>query len=137
MSKASPGVSYMEILIALAIFGVLLMAALPLLNQAGRNLAYAQDGYRAHLAAQSIMIAVRAGRTQSLSAYAEDFTVWSFSRSQPGEILFGTPAPLPQLTRTNFSQSAVIIVVVVRNEHGYPAGRAIGVTKKFGHVLNQ
>jgi competence protein ComGC len=53
------GLSYMEMLIALSLFAILFLTLLPILNQAGRNLAAAEEGYNAHLAAQSIMLAVR------------------------------------------------------------------------------
>ncbi|MCL2049714.1 MAG: hypothetical protein FWG87_13425 [Defluviitaleaceae bacterium] len=53
------GLSYMEIVIALSLFAILFLGALPLLSHAGRNLTAAEDGYKAQLAAQGIMLAVR------------------------------------------------------------------------------
>jgi len=148
MNKKSGGVSYIEMLIALSLFSVLLMAALPLLNQAGRNLAYAQDGYEAHLAAQGIMLAVRdaLGEASSLnissaeataSAYAarigtEGYSVWIFSENA-AEISFGSPCvPAINLTLTglsgmSFSGNTSVIVVVIWDEQLNITGRAVGV----------
>jgi len=53
------GFSYIEVLIALAIFSIALVAILPILAQSGRNQATANTHYAAHLQAQSLMYQVR------------------------------------------------------------------------------
>jgi prepilin-type N-terminal cleavage/methylation domain-containing protein len=142
------GFSYIEIITALALFSILIMAALPLLNQAGRNLAFAQDGYAAHLAAQSLMLAVRDALGENKNAsditdaqsaaaeYASRLGVESYSVfifSENSGISFGSdcaPAIAAELTGLSgiaFSQNARAVVTIVWNEAGYVQGRAIGI----------
>jgi len=59
MSKSRAGFSYIEILLALALFAIALVAVLPTLLQSGRNLEYAESYYRGHLVAQEIMLTAR------------------------------------------------------------------------------
>ncbi|MCL2365131.1 MAG: type II secretion system GspH family protein [Defluviitaleaceae bacterium] len=53
------GFSYIEILVALAIFSIALVAVLPVLAHSGRNQATAYTHYAAHLQAQHLMHHVR------------------------------------------------------------------------------
>lgn len=144
--KNRKGFSYMEMVIALSLFSILVIAALPLLHQAGRNLAFAQDGHNAHLAAQSIMLAVRdakseAGQTpQSVAtAYAtrlgvEIYSVWIFS-ANAATITFGSDcapsaeASLTGLSTMSITGSTSVIIVTVWNDYDNPIGRAIGVLR--------
>jgi len=147
--KNRKGFSYMEMVIALSLFSILIIAALPLLHQAGRNLAFAQDGHNAHLAAQSIMLAVRdakseAGQNQTppqavATAYAarlgvETYSVWIFS-ANAATITFGSDcAPLAEASLTGLSTMSItgstsVIVVTVWNDYDNPIGRAIGVLR--------
>ncbi|MCL1842504.1 MAG: prepilin-type N-terminal cleavage/methylation domain-containing protein [Defluviitaleaceae bacterium] len=140
------GFSFIELLIAVTLLSVLIMSALPLLGHGGRNLAYAKDGYTAHLAAQSIKLAVRDTLISSgcedeamllAAEYAarlgiESYTVWVISAGSPA-MTFGSPdappsnAVLTGLYRLSFSEDTIAVVVAVWNEHGFIAGRAIGV----------
>jgi prepilin-type N-terminal cleavage/methylation domain-containing protein len=133
-NKNRSGFSYIEILLALTIFSVLLMAALPLINQAGRNLAYAQEGYDAHLAAQSIMMAVRAdiGNAQAVASNraaelgAESYSVWIFSEGET--ISFETacaPSVDATLTGGSFFSESTYMVVAVWDSQKNLAGRAV------------
>jgi Tfp pilus assembly protein PilV len=129
------GISFIEIIIATAIFGILLAAILPLLNQAGRNMAYAQEGYDAHLAAQGIMHAVRdavraqgfsaaqtAAETRAASLGAETYAVFIFPQDA-SHISFGS-ACAPDTTVNLHGISNAVVTIVFRDEN--IAGRAIG-----------
>jgi prepilin-type N-terminal cleavage/methylation domain-containing protein len=107
------GFSYIEIIIALALFGLLLMAALPLVNQSGRNIAYAQEGYATHLAAQSLMLAVR--DTPNISA-AEIDSLAASLRVENYSV---------RIDENSFDERDVVIVVVWNGE--LVGGRAVGV----------
>lgn len=142
----------MEMLVSFLLFAFLLMAAMLLLNQARLNLAYAQNGYNAHLAAQNLMLVVRnaLGETQELPCVAEAKTavyeyaarfgvkrygVWIFTLydDEIFENSFGAScfpavnAKLAGLSYMSVSGNASVIFVVIWNEQMYIAGRAIGV----------
>ncbi|MCL1882237.1 MAG: type II secretion system GspH family protein [Defluviitaleaceae bacterium] len=143
--KGNRGFSYIEIIVALSLFAILVLAALPLIYQAGRNFAFAEGGYQAHLSAQGIMLAVRdsQGETAARAAafeYAErlgveSFGVWIFGRhSGVAEFSFGSEcAPdasdvsLTGLSGMAFSADASIVVVAVLDEHFNIVGRALGI----------
>jgi len=128
--KPHGGFSYIEMLIALSLFSLLVLTSLPLLRQSGLNLGFAQDGYNAHLAAQSIMLAVRDSHNRETIAadYAKRlgvdyYTVWIFERENA--ISFGAAA-----FETNVSITATdkeVIVVAVFNPRGQVIGRSVGV----------
>jgi type II secretory pathway component PulJ len=147
--KRGGGFSYMEMLIALGIFALLLMAALPLLNQAGRNLAFAQDGYASHLAAQSLMLSLRESLAKSApegtlnselvrsvaEAYASQVGAESYSVFiwRTGEPPISAHSPCaPEIYATlhglySLCPKARVISVLIFNEFGAVAGRAVGV----------
>jgi prepilin-type N-terminal cleavage/methylation domain-containing protein len=140
MRKLCGGFSYVEILVALSLFGILIMAALPLLNQAGRNLAFAEDGYEAFLGAQGIKLAVRdtgllspADAALAASDAAARFgigtyRVWIFSENADIAEAFGESfgsACAPEIT-AELSGDLSVIVVVVWNEDMFVTGRAVG-----------
>ena len=59
MNKRRGGFSYVEILVALGLFAIMLVAVLPMLLQAGRNMRFAETHYKDHLLAHAIMLDVR------------------------------------------------------------------------------
>jgi len=126
------GFSYIEILIALAVFAIALVAILPVLSQASRNLSYAQNTYIAHLRAQSLMLTIR----DTLAANADPepvtrdfpFTVWLIGGTA-GDRSFSTPgAPPAHVDVSGFAYfgNRTLILVTVWNEHGNKAGQAMG-----------
>jgi prepilin-type N-terminal cleavage/methylation domain-containing protein len=134
------GFSYMEMIIALGLFSILLMTALPLLNQAGRNLAFAQDGYTHHLSAQNLMhylrespapVATAATYAAQLNIETYSITIWNIHT-----ITINSPcAPdisvtLHGLPTFCLTQNTSVISVLIWNEHGGISGRAIGSVKK-------
>jgi len=133
--KKSGGFSYVEVLVAVALFVILLASVLPLMTMAGRNMTDALELYEAHLAANSLMLTTRdnIGNTdlpQKIENQAEllnieDFTVWILGEES---LSFGTASDFSPTVTSSFSQtSGHIIVAVVRDEAGNIIGRAVGV----------
>ena len=147
MNHHTRGFSYMEMLIALGLFSILLMAALPLLNQASRNLAFAQDGYKNHLAAQNVMLSLRETLRESqetphdsallstlTESYATQFGAESFSvflwRNDESISTHSPHAPEINAALHGFTSLCpytTVISVLVFNEFGAISGRAIGI----------
>jgi prepilin-type N-terminal cleavage/methylation domain-containing protein len=127
VKKVSAGFSFLEIIIATALFGILLVAALPLLNQSARNFAYAREGHDAHLAAQGVMLAVRdagdisAATTAASRFGAETYGVWIFSENNTEIFLQNAPS-----TPINFSGGNGIVVMIFDDDDFFITGRAIG-----------
>jgi len=133
MKKTGGGFSYLEVIIAMAVFSVLLMAVLPLVAQARRNMTYAREGYAAHLAAQNIMHSVRdADGVVPVSMYAETYSVWIFDENGTEEIFFASPCAPPSSAfldaDTTFLDGTRTIIVAVWHTSGnnHIVGRAIG-----------
>ncbi|MCL2841256.1 MAG: hypothetical protein FWE05_10845 [Defluviitaleaceae bacterium] len=140
------GFSYIEILIALAFFSIIFTGSLMVLNQSGRNLAYAREGYTAHLSAQRLMIASREAfeNKQSLAAaishYAdtmevEAYSVWVFNTNTMVYQIHTPNAPHVNFTPSGLSSFLIyeqshVIVTVIWNEHGNISGRAIGTANR-------
>jgi len=135
--KKTAGFSYLEILIALALFAIVLIAIVPALTQAGRNMVYAEGAYDSHLQAQRVMLVVRdalidnADPVVATSSFigSIDFSFWV--RGQNG-INFhprGEPEVDIAAIGSNYTinYQANTIIVVVWSEDGYIAGRAIGM----------
>jgi len=145
-NKKRGGFSYVEILIAMALFAIMLMAVLPLLLQAGRNMGFAESNYRNHLLAQGMMLAVRDALLHDAllddasslgavaSTYADNheielYSVWIFDerRIQVGfygaskaDVFLGDEVmPL--------TDNSYVIVAAIWNEYGNITGRAIGI----------
>jgi len=138
--KQQKGFSYIEILIALALFSILIVAALPTLIQATRNMSVAQAHHQHHLAAQSIMLAVRdslldGGNLEhaaqvvadihgiefyTVSIVGENATIFGPYGSPGANILLTSELTIPL-------ETASFVVVAVWNNEGTPTGRAVGV----------
>ena len=131
--KGSKGFSYVEILMALGLFALMLGVALPLMYQAGRNMSYAETSYINHLLAQEKLNIVRAAilDQQDINAvarnfadlnYIYDFGVWVF-----GEISheYATDSNL-QVEYVGHGLGGSTIIIVISDEVGNLSGRAIG-----------
>jgi type II secretory pathway pseudopilin PulG len=137
--KNRAGFSYMEMIIALSLFSMLLMTALPLLNQAGRNMEAAQAGYKAHLSAQSLLLTLRESQPitpQQAAAQAEllgieTYKIFIWNNSAPATITSPNApqisASLQGLETLPLSQYATVISVLIFNEFDAVSGRAIGI----------
>ena len=136
-AKNTKGFSYVEVMIALALFAIAMLAIIPALSQAGRNLAFAESAYSSHLQAQRIMLAARTALYDGINPEADirrvagssEFSVWVFGRhaweihsagSPDADVSFaGINLAAPNMTST--------VIAVVWGDDGQIAGRAIGM----------
>ena len=98
-------------------------------------MAYAREGYAAHLAAQNIMLAVRdAGGFADVSGYADSYSVWIFGAGGTLEYFFESPCA-PGISAglggdtAFFGETRTIVTAVWRempNGEMHIAGRAVG-----------
>jgi len=136
MNKYRNGFSYIEILITLTLFSIMLIVILPTLLQGGRNLNFAESHYTGHLAAQEIMLITRDAILDgndpelALSAMPRDveyYKVWIFGQN---EISIGTKIAENLSTEishdTNLVGHRYIIIAMVWNNYGNIIGRAVG-----------
>jgi len=138
MCKKTKGFSYIEVILAMALFAIAMLAVIPTLSQAGRNLVFAEGAYESHLQAQRMMITVRdallAGADPEAVAtlYAAgsfEFSVWIFGRGEMEFHSINHPDADVSFTGVNLampSQGSTVIAIVWGNE-GQLAGRAIGM----------
>ena len=137
--KKTKGFSYVEVIIAMALFAIALLAIIPALSQAGRNMQFAQEAYAGHLQAQRIMLDVRnalmeddADLKAAVARYAAsgfEFSIWVFGRGAQEIHSIGAPDADATVAGINIAMPnyASTIVVIVWNEDDRVAGRAIGM----------
>ena len=138
--KKTRGFSYIEILLALALFSIAMLALIPALSHAGRNMVFAQEEYDGHLQAQRIMLIVRdalidgtdpKARVQAHMHHgAMDFSVWVFGRHAQEFHTTGAPDMAdarPGDMNVALAGQASTIVVVVWDVDGHVSGRAVGM----------
>ena len=140
--KKTKGFSYIEILIAMALFSIAMLAILPTLTQAARNIQFAQNAYASHQHAQRIMLVVRDAITDgtnpeiNASLYAANNFYFSFWVS--GQVsmefhsnisIFDGHNPNAAIMGKNpvMANHASAIIAVVWCEEGHIAGHAIGM----------
>ena len=137
-TKKTKGFSYIEVILALALFAIAMLAVIPTLTQAGRNLAFAEEAYNGHLQAQRIMLAARAALVNGTSPEADvryiaggsEFSVWVYGRNAQEIHSANSPADADlSFTGINLADPnrASTIIAVVWGENGQAAGRAIGM----------
>jgi len=139
LRKKRGGFSYIEILIALSLFAIAITAVFPSLLQAARNMEVAEGYYRAHLLAQGMMLAARDALADGSSAQtaAADFaaandmelySIWILG--QHADHFSVGDVPQTSVSLSGGVVSSVghsTIIVIVWNESGNMAGRAVGV----------
>jgi type II secretory pathway pseudopilin PulG len=108
-SKAARGMGYIEVVVATALFLILLAATLPIITHATQGLAYARGAYQAHLEAQRILYRAR-------EAFPEIPTYPNASITH-----------ISPFAQGDFPVAHTGIVVLVYNRHGHPWGRAAGI----------
>jgi type II secretory pathway pseudopilin PulG len=129
MSKK--GITYIETLIALAVFCIALMPLLSGLYGAYRNAAYAKEEYEAHLQAQQLMVTARDAFEQNADA-SEAIETYTVRLSHYGvwvdNVLIAGQGELPDVIATLNGLSGRLITVIVWAEgsetHGYAYGIA-------------
>jgi len=144
MNKSRAGFSYVEILIALALFAIALVAILPTLLQAGRNLGYAESYYRGHLTAQELMFTVRDAlidgtdieytvfdhaQLREISYYR----VWLIGQNDAEIYIPGAPKVAIDLQNelVPLAGHSTVIIVAVWNGDRNLIGRAFGVVNHY------
>ena len=139
--KKTSGFSYIEVIIALALFAIAMLAIIPALYQAGRNMFFAEETYTGHLQAQRIMLVVRGSladgkslneiRADAISSAVEDlkFSVWIFGQNTRSFHTIDTPDANVTISGLNprVSHNTSTIVAIVWGEDGQVAGRAVGM----------
>ena len=136
--KKTQGLSYVEVIIAMALFAIALLAIMPTLSQAGHNMAFAQRAYTGHLQAQRMMLVVRDALMDGANPEAEatryaagdfEFSVWIFGQNarefhstQTADVSAAIAGK-----NTTMAGQASTIVAVIWCEDGHMTGRAIGM----------
>ena len=136
-TKKTKGFSYIEVILALALFAIAMLAIIPTLTQAGRNLAFAEEAYNGHLQAQRIMLAARAALMNGTCPEAAvryiaagwEFSVWVEGRNKQDFHSTNNPGATLSFNSINLAapDRASTIIAVVWGENGQAAGRAIGM----------
>lgn len=126
----------------MALFTIMLMAVLPMLLQAGRNMRFAESNYRDHLMAQGMMLSVRdalldgAPPRYAASMYAsshgvEFYSIWILEEQMVWLEFnsYGTPEAIISLTGgvAPTASDSHVVIAAIWNEDGNITGRAIGV----------
>ena len=138
--KKYGGFSYVEILVALGLFAIMLAAVIPTLLQAGRNMRFAESHYSDHLLAQGMMLTVRDAlldRTNPQTAaivYATTSGIYSYGVWVIGgqEYHFSS-INMPEINIDLTSTIALIegnnsiVIAVICDADGNITGRAIGI----------
>ena len=137
--KKTRGFSYIEVIIAMALFAIAMLAVIPALSQAGRNMVFAEDAYAGHLQAQHIMHIVRdallndgASPQAEVAAHVSndvDYSVWIRGRDEQEFHTIAMPDADAQIGNINVAMAAQVsvIVVVVWGADGQVMGRAVGM----------
>ena len=136
--KKTRGFTYIEVIIALALFSIAMLAIVPTLSQAGHNITFAMEAYDGHLQAQRIMLTVRGalmdGADPEVRAIQHapgnyEFSVWVFGRHAQEFHTVSEPDADVAVSGINMAMAsrASTIVAVVWGEDGQVVGRAIGM----------
>ena len=138
--KKTRGFSYLEVLIAGALFAIALLAVIPVMSNAARNMIYAQEAYAGHLQAQRLMLVIREelltenptpqSRAVSYARGEFNFSVRILGRY--ANAFHSTPPPHDieiNITGLNptIRNHASTIVVAVWCDEGQIKGRAVGM----------
>ena len=124
--KFKNGFTYIDVVVAAAIFSIAVMAVFAVLSQSFNNMNIAKERHEAHLSAQSIMLIVRDSINPDLSSF-DNYTVWILGDN----IIYITdkdePGPVPDVNITNALSSGTMIIVIVWDTNGNIAARAKGM----------
>ena len=124
--KLKNGFTYIDVIVAAAIFSIAVIAVFAVLGQSFNNMTIAKDRHEAHLSAQSIMLIVRDSANPDLSDF-DNYTVWIIGDS----IIYITdkdePGPVPNINITTPLVYGTMIIVIVWDENGNIAARAKGM----------
>ena len=128
---------------AMLLFSIAMLAIIPALTQAGRNMAHAQWAYAGHLQAQRLMLAARdaldngqcpiAAASQHANA---PFSLWIYGANTVEFHCQDAPEAENTVTGVTaaMANNASTIIVIVWGEDGQVAGRAIGM--HYPRIIN-
>jgi type II secretory pathway pseudopilin PulG len=133
------GFTYIEVIIALAVFMITLAVVFPTLMQASRSLRVAQEGYEAHLYAQNMMLIVREavaqGHNPNVVAFAYSFernqfpfTIWLVQEGEITSEISNINKPMGTIDPMGFVSfyDRITIIVALWNEQGNLISWAVG-----------
>lgn len=132
--KHTGGFTLSELLIAFAMFSIVISVILVSLVQAGQNMRFSQSFYTDHLLAQGLMLEMRDaivnGNNPQTAAYlyATTHDVYAYRLWVNGMYDFGSDnSPINFVTAGNTLYSGgVTIVAVIWDDSGNITGRAVG-----------
>jgi len=137
--KNTQGLSYIEVIIGMALFAIALLAIIPTLSQAGRNMTFAQESYIGHLQAQRVMLVIRDALANDVDPieravynFANDFDFSFWIVGQNPREFHSIDVPYVDIEisgiSTTMASHASIIVAIVWSEDKQVIGRAIGMS---------
>ena len=124
--KSKNGFTYIDVIVAAAIFSIAAMAVFAVLNQSFNNMNIARERHKAHLSAQSIMLIVRDGVPPDLSGF-NNYTVWLIGDSTTYMTDMDDPGPMPDVNIINAAVHGTMIIVIIWDSNGNIAARAKGM----------
>lgn len=137
--KKKRGFSFVEIIIAMAIFAIAMLAVIPVLSQAARNMVFAQETAAGYHDAQRLMLVIRDAINDDINTEALainyvagrfEYSVWI--KGQNENTFSSSNASSADIVVTginpNISTRISTIIVVVWGDDDIIIGRAIGMT---------
>ena len=125
--KLKNGFTYIDVVVAMAIFSIAAMAVFAVLSQSFNNMNIARERHEAHLSAQSIMLIARDSVNPDLSDF-NNYTVWIIGDN----IIYITdkdnPGHVPDVNIISPLAYGTMIIVIVWDANGNIAARAKGMT---------
>ncbi|MCL2361934.1 MAG: type II secretion system GspH family protein [Defluviitaleaceae bacterium] len=139
VKKKTRGFSYVEVIIAMALFAIAMLAVIPALTQAARNMTYAHETAEGHMQAQRLMHELRdnldgditlEARAAVYAASSFEYSVWITGQRQVHFSSTNAPSANTNISgiNQNMASRASTIVVIVWGEDEQILGRAIGMT---------
>ena len=131
MRKHRSGFSYAEIIIAFAVFSIIVGTVFFMAAQTNNNLRFAQEFHAAHLDAHRLMLYARAALASPPALAIQDigthtgvssYSIWVIENDNIK--IFGNEPPKPLHINGGFNMR--LIVAVIWNDNGVPVGRAVG-----------
>ena len=126
--KQKNGFTYIDVIVAAAIFSIAAISIFAVLNQSFRNMNIAKERHMAHLNAQSIMLIARDNASPNLSSF-NDYTIWFIDNNIRYITDMNDPGPVPSFN-ANMLYNGTMIIVIIWDKHGNIAARAKGMSFK-------
>lgn len=145
MRARTGGFTYVEMIIALAVFCIALAPLFPAISQARRNADYARETYRAQCDANEMVLIVKnaleknkspvevvAEHMSALTNPPAAYGFWvRYADGAKADISYTTVSAPALSVQTDVSPAGLtgtgVIIAVVWDADGHPAGRAVGM----------